>query len=55
MNLMKRVEDYSRRTGLSVDDIINQALTDWFNVVGDALLETPPVSNLIAFPLQLQA
>lgn len=50
MTYMERVEEYAGKTGITVEEIITQALDDWFKTVGDARLETPPC-NLICFPI----
>ncbi len=50
MTYMQRVEQYAEKTGISVEEIIAEALEDWFKTVGDARL-APPVGNLIEFPI----
>lgn len=55
MTYLELVEDYAVRTGLSCETIIMQAVEDWVATTGAALLEATPKSNLIMFPVAVQA
>ena len=48
MTYLEKVEEYAERSGMPPEEIIAQALDDWFAVVGAARLRP---DNVIEFPV----